>query len=80
MTCREFVEFLWRYVEGELSPAERSTFDDHIANCPDCKRYLRQYHDTVRMGKQAVISSAAQVPSDVPGDLVQAILKSRRVP
>lgn len=78
MTCREFVEFLWRYLEDELSRAERNTFDDHIANCPHCEQYLQQYQDTVRMGKQAVVSSDAPVPSDVPEDLVQAILKARR--
>ncbi len=78
MTCREFVEFLWRYLEEELPLAERNTFDDHIANCPHCERYLRQYHDTVRMGKAAVANSAAPIPSDVPEDLVQAILKARQ--
>ena len=78
MTCREFIEFLWRYLEDELSPTERLTFDDHIAACPDCKRYLQQYRDTVRMGKQAVASSDAPVPPDVPEELVQAILQSQR--
>ncbi len=78
MTCREFIEFLWRYIEDKLSPTERLTFDDHIADCPDCKRYLQQYQDTVRIGKQAVVSSDALVPADVPEDLVQAILQSQR--
>lgn len=78
MTCREFVEFLWRYIEDELSPVERVAFDDHIADCPDCTTYLQQYHDTVRMGKEAITISNDQVPSTVPEDLVQAILKSRR--
>ena len=78
MTCREFIEFLWRYIEGELSPAERTTFDDHIANCSACTRYLQQYHDTVHTGKEAVAISNDQVPSTIPEELLQAILKSRR--
>ena len=77
MTCREFIEFLWRYIEGELPPAERTTFDDHLAKCPHCVKYLQQYQDTVRMGKPAIIASNEQIPAAVPEDLVQAILKSR---
>lgn len=78
MTCREFVEFLWRYLENELSPAERTIFDEHVADCPDCIEYVRQYQDTTRMGKETVTCSNDPVPSDVPEDLVQAILKAGR--
>ena len=77
MTCREFIEFLWRYIEDELPPTERTTFDDHLAKCPHCVKYLQQYQDTVRMGKTAIIASNEQTPAAVPEDLVQAILKSR---
>jgi anti-sigma factor RsiW len=77
MTCREFVEFLWRYIDNDLLPTERSTFDDHLAKCPHCVKYVQQYQETTRLGKAAVAASDAPLPTDVPEDLVQAILQSR---
>ncbi len=77
MTCREFVEFLWRYTEDDLSPTERTTFDDHLTKCPHCVKYLQQYQDTVRIGKTAVAPSTDPLPTNVPEDLIQAILKAR---
>jgi anti-sigma factor RsiW len=77
MTCREFVEFLWRYIDNDLSPGERSTFDDHLTKCPHCVKYLQQYQATTQAGKAAVAASDNAVPADVPEDLVQAILHAR---
>lgn len=77
MTCREFVEFLWRYTEDELTPAERVTFDDHLARCRHCARYLQSYQETIRLGKKALVASDDLVPAEVPEDLIKAILASR---
>lgn len=77
MTCREFVNFLAQYDSGELSPQARSTFDEHLAECPDCVNYLKTYRATVQLGRSAFADAADQVPSEVPDDLVQAILAAR---
>ena len=75
MTCRDFADFLLDYVEGQLSPDARGEFDDHMAICPDCVRYLRHYTETVKAGRLAM---ADELPVDVPDDLVSAIMKARR--
>jgi anti-sigma factor RsiW len=77
MNCREFVEFLWRYIEDDLAPAERVTFDDHLARCPHCVKYLHSYQETIRIGKVAFTPSEETVPAEVPEDLIKAILASR---
>lgn len=77
MTCREFVEFLMQYLSGELSPAERSLFDEHLAECADCVVYLRTYQETIRLEKVAFADPGGPVPDDVPDDLVRAILAAR---
>jgi anti-sigma factor RsiW len=77
MTCREFIEFLWRYYLGELSAAERAEFDEHLAECPDCVAYLQSYAETVRLGQGAFADADASVPAEVPEELVQAILRRR---
>jgi len=77
MTCRQAVDdFLMRYVEGELGYSEEFRFRLHLATCTNCRRYLDSYRKTVELGKGAQQNSDP-APSEVPQDLVKAILASR---
>lgn len=78
LTCREFTDFLMEYLSGELSGRERTEFEWHRADCPDCAAYLKSYEATVKLGKASFPDLDAAVPQDVPEELVQAILASRR--
>jgi anti-sigma factor RsiW len=77
MTCREFAEFVWKYISGELPPDERFRFDAHLAICPECVHYLSTYEATIRMGREALLDPDAELPDEVPEELVQAILHAR---
>ena len=77
MTCREVIDFLMEYLSGELSASERAEFEQHLAECPDCSAYLKSYEETIKLGKAVFADPEAQVPQDVPEELVQAILASR---
>lgn len=78
MTCRECLDFILGYLEGDLPADERETFERHLANCPPCECYLRQYKTTVAAAKAAFTAPEAGLPADVPEELIAAILKSRR--
>ena len=54
LVCREFVELVTDYLEGTMSPRERARFESHIADCPNCRRYLAQMRTTL-----AVLGSIA---------------------
>ena len=56
----------------------QATFDRHLSRCPSCRAYLTQYRATVAAGKEAFAEPDAALPADVPEDLIQAILASRR--
>jgi anti-sigma factor RsiW len=77
MTCREFVEFLMGYLDGELPEAQAATFDSHMQACPGCVTYLETYEETVRLG-QLCRDPEGPVPEDVPEELVAAILAASR--
>jgi len=77
MTCRKFTDFLMEYLSGELSARERTEFEWHLADCPDCAAYLKSYEETVKLGKASFPDLDAAVPQDVPEELVRAILASR---
>ncbi len=78
MTCREFADFLAEYLSGELAPETRTQFERHLDVCPNCVAYLSNYRDTIALGRRAFTEEDASVPGDVPDDLIQAILASRR--
>jgi len=78
MTCCEVIDFLLEYLSGELSAGERTAFEQHLAKCPDCAAYLKSYEQTIKLGKAVFADPEAPVPQDVPEELVQAILASRR--
>ena len=77
MTCREFADFMMDYLSDELSTESRAVFDYHLSRCINCQRYLASYHETVKLSKRAFEEDDANVPSQVPEDLVKAILAAR---
>jgi anti-sigma factor RsiW len=63
------------YLDGELAEGSRRVFEEHLAECPDCVRYLERYRETIRLAKAAAVDDAE---GDVPESLVTAILAARR--
>jgi anti-sigma factor RsiW len=53
-------------------------FERHLSRCANCRAYLANYRTTVDLGRQACADDEADLPADVPDDLVEAILASRR--
>jgi len=78
ITCRTFVEFLMDYTSGELPESQRDDFDRHLADCVACVTYMNTYGETIRLGKAAFQDPDAEVPAEVPADLVKAILAAQR--
>jgi anti-sigma factor RsiW len=78
MTCRELVDFLMDYLDGLLSEPERLCFEEHLGECPDCVAYLASYREAVRLGKEACTAGEDAIPSEVPEELVRAVLAARR--
>jgi anti-sigma factor RsiW len=47
MTCEDFVELVTAYLEDTLPDDERRAFDEHMALCTGCDRYLDQFRTTI---------------------------------
>jgi anti-sigma factor RsiW len=47
MSCKELVELVTDYLEGVLSAEDRRRFEQHIAGCLWCGRYLEQMRLTI---------------------------------
>jgi anti-sigma factor RsiW len=80
MNCRQCIEFLMDYLNGDLSPSEKTTFDEHLIFCPPCVEYLRQYEETVKLGKGCFTCGKPAPPGEPPEALIRAILAARPGP
>jgi anti-sigma factor RsiW len=69
MNCRQVVELMTDYLEGNLSAAERARFEEHIAGCDGCRAYLAQLQ-TTRMLLGTIADEP--VPAAVERDLLEA--------
>lgn len=77
MNCRDMIEFLMDYVEGELPEHVRMCFDMHLQVCPPCVEYLNTYKTTITLTKSCCDDPACPC-EEMPEPLIQAILASRK--
>jgi anti-sigma factor RsiW len=71
LSCQELVELVTEYLDGDLPPAERLKFEEHIAICPPCRAHLAQMRRIVR--------SAGQLTEEtIPADAREAMLEAFR--
>ncbi len=49
LNCRELVELVTAYLEGDLSSGERRRFDAHLAACDGCTAYVEQMRRTIEL-------------------------------
>jgi anti-sigma factor RsiW len=78
ITCRELLDFLHLYLENELPEERREEFDRHLGVCDPCREYIRQYEETIRLGKVAFTDETAGGAPDCPEELIRAVLEARR--
>lgn len=76
LTCREIIDFVLAYLDGELPARERAIFDRHLSVCPDCVNYLNTYQATLGISKLAAGTESEGNP--ILSELVQAILAARK--
>lgn len=49
LTCKELVELVTDYFEGQLPASEQTRFETHLATCRGCRNYLEQMRQTLRL-------------------------------
>ncbi|MFL5981288.1 MAG: zf-HC2 domain-containing protein [Gaiellaceae bacterium] len=49
LSCQELVELVTDYLEGVLEAGDLRHFEEHIAGCGGCTRYLAQLRETIRI-------------------------------
>ena len=49
LTCQQVVEVVTSYLEDMMSPEDRIAFEQHLAVCDGCERYLAQMRSTIEL-------------------------------
>jgi len=78
ISCQEFETFIVHYLDDELNDQERAIFERHLNLCKECREYLQAYKQTIALGKAAFATSQAPILSDVPEELIKAMLQAKQ--
>jgi anti-sigma factor RsiW len=71
LSCRELVELVTAYLEGELPAGARKRFEAHLSQCDGCSVYLEQMRTTIRLSGMLGVE-------DVSTEAEQALLRAFR--
>jgi anti-sigma factor RsiW len=61
ITCRDFVEMVTDYLEGQIAAVERHAINEHLGECPGCAEYVRQMRLTIE-GLRGLASDEVMFP------------------
>jgi len=65
--CRECIDLLVDYLEGDLSPERARALDIHLELCPPCVAFVRTYKGTVDVARSLPLD-------EIPPELTQRLL------
>ena len=71
LSCQELVELVTDYLESALPEEEHRRFDEHLAGCAGCRRYVKQMRATLRV-------TGALVPTALSPEAEEALLRAFR--
>lgn len=60
--CRQVLDHICEYMDGELDAALCAELEAHLAACPDCRALLDSLRETVALYRRCV-------PNDLPPDV-----------
>jgi len=75
--CKECIELLHDYLEGELSPEINSSLEEHFADCPPCIAFVNTYKSTSRVCKATLTSN--EIPDSVKNRLKEFVDKNNNI-
>ena len=78
ITCEQFEGFILQYLDDELAAPQRLLFEKHLKWCRECRDYLASYDNARAVGAAVFKSEDGTLPSEIPEDLIKAVIESRK--
>ena len=73
--CKECIELLYSYLEGELSAEIETSLEEHFADCPPCVAFANTYKSTTLLCKNTLKS--IEIPDTVKIKLKEFVDKNK---
>lgn len=71
-SCKESIELLLAYLDGELPPAEAEHLREHLGGCPPCLEFLEGYKATSRLCRHHLVK---KMPEELSAKLTDFLRK-----
>ena len=65
-TCKDSVELLLEYLDGELNGERRARLEEHLGGCSPCEDFMKSYQATPELCRKAM---AREMPQEVAAKL-----------
>ena len=73
VTCKDCVDLLADYLEGELATELEKALDEHICACPPCLEFLDEYRGASKICRRAL---AEEMPDGLASKLHEFLEKN----
>ena len=77
MTCKEFKDYIFEYIDGLVSVDETTLFEAHLKTCPDCIKLLEEYQ-TIKASLSG-LNMTESVPEDFSSTVMNNIKEIDRL-
>jgi len=71
VTCKELLDILHDYLDGDLVVEQRQTVEVHVSGCKDCTIRIETYRHTVRLAR--ALPKCDKLPPSVEERLRKAL-------
>ena len=72
-SCKELVDLMADYLEGQLDPDVARDLDQHLADCPPCLNFLKTYRATTHLIREV---ACEEIPPEL-GERLERFLRER---
>jgi anti-sigma factor RsiW len=77
INCKECLDFIADYLDGEVTPEAAEQFEKHLKACPPCREYIESYKATIQLERESLAVRDDECRA-MPESLVQAICRARK--
>ena len=64
--CKESIDALLPFLDGEMSPEDEEHLRQHLNGCPPCVEFVRTYRATAPLARKSLVKA---MPPEVAGRL-----------
>ena len=69
--CKECLDLLYDYLEGELDSETTQSLEEHFEDCPPCISFLNTYKSTTNICRETL--SQIEIPQAVRDSLLKVL-------